>query len=70
VQQDVRSEDGVNQMNASITMRQAGQSKKMAETRLLFKELSITILIQFFPFLTHCGPVFFPLYLSQIINSK
>jgi hypothetical protein len=20
--------------------------------------------------LTHCGPVFFPLYLSQIINSK
>ena len=26
VQQDVRSKDGVNQMNASVTMRQAGQS--------------------------------------------
>jgi hypothetical protein len=39
-------------MNASITMRQAGQSKKMAEARLSFEELSITILIQiFFPFL-------------------
>jgi hypothetical protein len=26
-------EDGVNQMNASITMLQEGQSKKMAEAR-------------------------------------
>jgi hypothetical protein len=41
----------VNQMNASVTMRQAGQSKKMAEARLSFEELSITISIQFFPFL-------------------
>jgi hypothetical protein len=48
---DVRSKDGINQMNAGITMRQAGQSKKMAEARLSFKELSITILIQYFPFL-------------------
>jgi hypothetical protein len=35
---DVRSKDGINQMNASITMQQAGQSKNTAETRLLFKE--------------------------------
>jgi hypothetical protein len=41
----------VNQMNASVTMRQAGQSKKMAEARLSFEELSITVLTQFFPFL-------------------
>jgi hypothetical protein len=27
--------------------------------------------VRFIPVqLTHCGPVFFPLYLSQIINSK
>ena len=32
------SKDGVNQMNASVTMRQAGQSKKMAEARLSFEE--------------------------------
>jgi hypothetical protein len=38
-------------MNASVTMRQAGQSKKMAEARLSFEELSITILIQFFSIL-------------------
>jgi hypothetical protein len=38
-------------MNASVTMRQTGQSKKMAEARLTFEELSITVLIQFFPFL-------------------
>jgi hypothetical protein len=32
-------------------MRQAGQSKKMAEARLSFEERkTITILIQFFPF--------------------
>jgi hypothetical protein len=42
---------GVNQMNASVTMQQAGQSKKLAEARLSFEELSITILIQFLPFL-------------------
>jgi hypothetical protein len=35
-------------MNASITMQQAGQSKKMAAARLSFEELSITVLIQFF----------------------
>ena len=35
---DVPSKDGVNQINASITMRQAGQSKKMAEERLSFEE--------------------------------
>ena len=29
---------GVNQMNASVTVRQAGQSKKMAEARLSFEE--------------------------------
>ena len=32
------SKDGVNQMNASVTMRQAGQSKKMSEARLSFEE--------------------------------
>jgi hypothetical protein len=30
-------------MNDSITMLQAGQSKKMTETRLSFEELSITV---------------------------
>jgi hypothetical protein len=49
---DVRSKDGVNQTNACVTTRQAGQSKKMAEARLLFEEgKTVTILIQFFPFL-------------------
>jgi len=38
VQYDVRSKDGANQMNASSAMRQAGQSKKMAEARLSFEE--------------------------------
>jgi hypothetical protein len=39
-------------MNASVTMRQAGQSKKMAGARLSFEERkTITILIQFFSFL-------------------
>jgi hypothetical protein len=37
-------------MNASVTMRQARQSKKMAEARFSFEELRITIL-------KHCGPV-------------
>jgi hypothetical protein len=40
--------NGVNKMNASVTMRQAGQSKETAEARLSFEELSITIFIQFF----------------------
>jgi hypothetical protein len=41
-------------MNASVTMRQAGESKKMAEARLPFEERkTITILIQFF-FLKMC----------------
>ena len=31
VSQDVRSKDGVNQMNVSVTTRQAGQSNKMVE---------------------------------------
>jgi hypothetical protein len=36
-------------MNASVTMRQAGQAEKMAEARLSFEESkTITILIQFF----------------------
>jgi hypothetical protein len=38
-------------MNASVTMRQAGQSKKMAEGRLSFEELNITILTVLFSFL-------------------
>jgi hypothetical protein len=38
-------------MNASVTMRQAGQSKKMAKARMSFEEMSITILIKDFPFL-------------------
>jgi hypothetical protein len=50
----VRSKDGVNQMNAFVTMRQAGQSKKMTEARLSFEGLSITILIQLFSFLKMC----------------
>jgi hypothetical protein len=46
------AQNGVNQMNASVTMRQAGQSKKMAEARLSFEEhKTITILIQFYNFL-------------------
>jgi hypothetical protein len=35
-------------MNASVVMRQEGQSKKMAEARLSFEDLNVTILIQFF----------------------
>jgi hypothetical protein len=48
------SKEGVNQMNASVTMRQAGQSKKMVEARLSFEECKTvlnTFLIQFFSFL-------------------
>jgi hypothetical protein len=42
-------------MNASVTMRQAGQSKKMAEAQLSFEERkTITILIQLFSFLKMC----------------
>jgi predicted membrane protein len=49
----VHSKDGVNEMNASVTMRQAGESKKVAELRLSFEERKIfnTFLIQFIPFL-------------------
>jgi hypothetical protein len=42
-------------MNASVTIRQAGQSKKMAEARLSFEEhRTITVLVQFFSFLKMC----------------
>jgi hypothetical protein len=49
VQQHVPSHNDLNQLNTSVTTRQAGQSKKMAEARLSFEERkTITILIQFF----------------------
>jgi hypothetical protein len=48
-------------MNASVTMQQAGQSKKMAEARLSFEErMTITILIQCFPLLK-CAYIFWHL---------
>jgi hypothetical protein len=55
-------------MNASVTMRQAGQSKKMAEARLSFEERkTIIILIQLFPFLK-CVYIFWhPLYIYIFI---
>jgi hypothetical protein len=55
-------------MNASVTMRQAGQSKKMVEVQLSFKELSTTISIQFFPFLKVYNFFWHPLYFLPFIE--
>jgi hypothetical protein len=50
-------------MNASATMRQAGQSKNMAEAWLSFEECkTITILIEFFPSLKCVYLCVYPLY--------
>jgi hypothetical protein len=49
-------------------MRQAGQSKKMAELRLSFDERkTITILIWFFPFLKRVY-IFGTLYIRRRVN--
>jgi hypothetical protein len=55
-------------MNASVTTRQAGRSKKMAEARLSFEEhKAITSLIQFFPFLK-CVYIFWhPVYNTSFL---
>jgi hypothetical protein len=59
----LRSKVGVNQMNASVTMRQEGQSKKMADARFSLEGRKIiTILIQLFPFLKCVYILWHPLY--------
>jgi hypothetical protein len=58
-------------MNACVTMRQAGESKKMAEAQLSFEERkAIIIFIQFFfPFLK-CVYIFGTLCIYGLIFSK
>jgi hypothetical protein len=52
-------------MNSSVTMRQAEQSKQMAEARLSFEERkTITILIEFFSFLKCVYMFWHPLYVT------
>ena len=58
VQQDVRSKDGVNQMNASVTTRLAGQLKKMEEARLSFEERKTIPSLNVYTFFGH------PLYIQ------